>query len=92
MKLKCVVNPIALPFDPSNDNASDEEIEANQDKANEFDEQLERVTDDKYYCGQDDGKFFYAVAPEFENLLRKIFLKDDILDIDSADYPWDHIP
>lgn len=57
-----------------------------------IDEAFKILTGDKFYAGQDDGKWFYAVDPENEESLRAIFhgTSFPIQTIYMEDFPWDY--
>ncbi|MDP2908775.1 MAG: hypothetical protein Q8N77_03130 [Nanoarchaeota archaeon] len=54
--------------------------------------ELERLTKGQYFCGQDDGKDFFAVEKKHSPLLKGLFKEFEITEIESRDYPWDHWP
>lgn len=53
---------------------------------------IEAILQQKYYMGQDDGKYFFGVLPEDENVLKQVFPGIQITNADSDDYPWDQSP
>lgn len=76
------------PFDELSDN----ELETYQDMIWDRTSKLSIITKEKYFCGSNNGKNFFAVTSDKIDTLREIFPKFSIIEIESQDFPWDRDP
>ncbi len=74
-------------------NTQNERIEdAIMDFCNILLEEVEKIMGDKYWCGQDDAKFFIAVDPNDLHMVLDLYTREMWQTIQEKDYPWDHKP
>lgn len=84
MKLKCLI---------VEQNTQNERMEdAIMDYCNILLEEVEKIMGDKYWCGQDDAKFFIAVEPNDLHKVLDLYESEMWHTIVEEAYPWDRKP